>query len=57
MGDVVAFKRPETKKRGMCQHGFHRWVIDKDKKFDVRQGKLVTRYRCARCGVEKIKGL
>ena len=41
----------------MCQHGFHNWVVDNNKKFDVRQGKLVTRYVCSRCGIEKIKVL
>ena len=25
------------------------------KQFDVKQGKLVTLYRCARCGKQKVK--
>ncbi len=57
MGDVIPFKKPGAKKRGLCQHGFHNWVVDNNKKFEVRQGKLVTRYVCSRCGIEKIKGL
>ena len=56
LGKVIPFKRPAIKKLGMCQHGFHDWVIDKKRKFEVRQGKLVTRYVCSRCGLEKVKG-
>jgi len=57
LGDILQFKKPQRKKLGMCQHGFHDWVIFQGKKFDVRQGKLVTVFRCSRCGAEKIKGL
>jgi hypothetical protein len=56
MGDVLPFKKPAVKGKGLCQHGFHHWVVDKDRKFDVRKGKLVTLYRCSRCGLEKVKG-
>jgi len=57
MGDILPFKKPQKKtpNRGMCQHGFHRWLICKEKRFDVKQGKLVTVYRCERCGKEKVK--
>lgn len=55
MGDIVPFKKP-VKKLGMCQYGHHKWVVDKNKKFDVREGKLITRYKCSRCGAEKVKG-
>lgn len=56
MGDVLPFKKPQGKKLGMCQHGFHHWVIVQDRKFDVKKGKLITLYRCSRCGAEKVKG-
>lgn len=39
---------------GMCQHGFHKWQVVKDSDFEVKQGKLVTLYRCERCGKEKL---
>ncbi len=56
MGDIVDFRRPKaTKKhRGntLCRRGFHKWAVI-NKPFDVRQGKLVTSYRCERCGKEK----
>jgi len=57
MGDVVPFKKPKLseKHRGktLCRSGFHKWQIIKERQFDVRQGKLLTVYRCQRCG--KIK--
>ncbi|MQX53196.1 hypothetical protein [Alcanivorax sediminis] len=59
MGDVVPFRKPAKKspRKGMCQHGFHKWVVCKEKQFDVKQGKLVTVYRCERCGKQKVTAL
>ena len=61
MGDVIRFKKPKAaeKARGktLCRKGFHRWVIAKDKQFDVRQGRLVTVYRCSRCGAMQTRAL
>jgi hypothetical protein len=61
MGDVIRFRKPKAaeKARGktLCREGFHRWVITKDKQFDVRQGRLVTVYRCSRCGAVQTKAL
>lgn len=57
MGDVVQFRKPVAKPKGMCQHGFHQWKIWQEKQFDVQQGKLVTVYKCARCGEQKVKAL
>lgn len=57
MGDVIAFKKKSAKekyeKRIMCQSGFHKWEIVTKQKFDVKQGKLISVYKCKRCG--KIK--
>jgi hypothetical protein len=59
MADILDFKRPKASQRhkgkGLCREGFHKWEIDKQSVFDVRQGRLVTRYRCARCGKTKIR--
>lgn len=55
MGDILPFNRRNPKKQGLCQHGFHKWVVFKDKQFDVRKGKLVTVYRCERCQLQKVK--
>ena len=57
MGEVVRFRKPTAaeKHRGktLCKSGFHKWQVQKDKQFDVKQGRLVTVYRCARCGAIK----
>lgn len=57
MGDIVQFKKkkPSEKHKGklLCTRGFHKWEIDKEKQFDVKQGRLVTVFKCKRCG--KIK--
>lgn len=55
---VVAFKKPKAaqKHRGntLCRRGFHKWEVV-DTPFDSRQGRLVTRSRCVRCGKEKVE--
>ena len=57
MGDVVRFKRPspaqQHKGKTLCKSGFHKWVVEKRQPFDVKTGKLVTVYRCSRCGATK----
>lgn len=61
MGEVVKFKKPKPSLREkaegktLCNRGFHRWQTVSERKFDVRQGKLVTLLRCERCGREQIK--
>ena len=54
MGDVIQFKKkkPSEKLQGnlLCKRNFHKWEIDKEKQFDVKQGRLVTVYKCKRCG-------
>lgn len=36
----------------LCRHGHHKWEVV-DTPFDVASGKLISRYRCARCGTER----
>jgi hypothetical protein len=59
MGDVLKFKRrkPGDKHQGksLCQHGHHKWQAAEQTPFDVKQGKLVTRYICVRCGATKFQ--
>ncbi|GAB2191068.1 hypothetical protein [Sessilibacter sp. MAH2] len=61
MGEVLPFKRPKAsekhKGKTLCRSGFHRWKIVTEKKFDVKQGRLVTVSRCERCGAEKVERL
>lgn len=57
MGEVVRFKKPKLKDkhRGntLCRRGFHKWVTDTSTPYDVKQGRMLTLYRCARCGKTK----
>ncbi len=59
MGDVLPFKRPSAKEKHkgktLCRSGFHKWLVVKERQFDVKQGRLITLYRCSRCGEEKIE--
>ena len=59
MAEIIPFKKPSPKEKHkgntLCRHGHHKWVVDKETHFDVKEGKLVTRYRCSRCGKVKIK--
>lgn len=57
MGDVIRFDQARKKKprRGMCQHDIHKWRVVSESRFDVKQGRLVTVYRCEHCGKEKVK--
>jgi hypothetical protein len=57
MGDVIRFKKPAAgqlaKGKTLCRRGFHKWTVATDSRFDSKQGRLVTLYRCSRCGVTK----
>ncbi len=57
MATILPFKKPtpQEKNRGktLCLSNFHKWKIVAERKFDVKQGRLVTLYRCERCGKEK----
>ncbi len=61
MADILQFRRPSPADKGkgntLCRHGHHKWEVDKAKQFDVKAGKLVTVYRCARCGKTRVKTL
>jgi len=54
MADIIPFRKPSLKEKHkgntLCRNGHHKWVVDKEKQFDVKQGKLMTLYRCSRCG-------
>lgn len=58
MADIIRFKKPKAseKHRGktLCRSGFHKWEVV-ETPFDVRLGRLVTRYRCTRCGASRVE--
>jgi hypothetical protein len=54
VAEIIPFKRkPAPKRSTLCANGHHRWVIWQKKQFDSKQGKLITVYRCERCGAER----
>ena len=61
MADIIPFKKKKAaeKHKGntLCRRGFHKWVVDTERQFDVKQGRLVTVYKCKRCGKIKTEAL
>lgn len=57
MGEVIQFRKPtaqdKNKGKTLCKSGFHKWEVSTKKQFEVKQGKLITLYICARCGHTK----
>ena len=57
--NVIPFKRPSVKQKHkgktLCRSGFHKWEIVTERQFDTKRGKLVTLYRCTRCGEQKVQ--
>ena len=59
MAEVLRFRKKSAKEKHkgntLCRNGHHKWQVDKAKQFDVKLGKLVTVYRCSRCGEQKVR--
>jgi hypothetical protein len=59
MGDVLPFKKKSLfekhKGSSLCRDGFHKWKVVTQQQFDVKQGRLVTKSTCTRCGKEKLE--
>jgi len=55
--NIAAKNSPDKKLAGntLCKTGFHKWKVDNTSAFAVREGKLLTRYICERCGKTKIE--
>jgi len=57
MADILAFKKNKLsdkhKGKTLCKNGFHKWEIIQEKQFEVTQGRMVTVYKCKRCGKQK----
>jgi len=57
MAKILPFKKSSVsekfKGRSLCREGFHKWVADKQTRFDVKEGKLISRYVCSRCSAVK----
>jgi hypothetical protein len=59
MAEILTFKRKSAgerhKGKTLCRNGHHKWEIESQSVFDVKQGRLVTRFRCVRCGQTRTK--
>lgn len=57
--DLNNYRKRKRKETGsgstLCRSGFHKWVDDERKKFDVKQGRLVSIQRCQRCSATRVK--
>ncbi|MEM9623225.1 MAG: hypothetical protein AAF993_16360 [Pseudomonadota bacterium] len=55
--NLASFRKQRQKQKAkgntLCRSGFHKWVFDDKKQFDVKLGKLVSIQRCARCQAER----
>jgi hypothetical protein len=55
--NLQTFKKKKLKDKAkgttLCRNGFHQWVFDEQKQFDVKSGKLISLERCKRCGKTK----
>ncbi len=47
-------RQRERARSSLCREGHHKWQVVKERQFDVKRGKLVTLYRCQRCGAERV---
>jgi hypothetical protein len=54
---IKKFKQRRAEQKTLCTSGFHKWEVLAERRFDVKQGKLVTAERCKRCGLERTKAL
>lgn len=56
--DLNKYRKRSRKERGsgttLCRSGFHKWIDDGTKQFDVKQGRLVSRQRCQRCDATRV---
>lgn len=58
MSNVINLRKAKQKRaagKTLCSSGFHKWHTVGTRRFDVKQGKLVSTERCTRCGEERVK--
>ncbi|HEU4486154.1 MAG TPA: hypothetical protein VFR96_11765 [Povalibacter sp.] len=49
------YKQKRAEGKTLCSSGFHKWEVLAQRRFDVKQGRLVSAERCRRCGVERTR--
>jgi hypothetical protein len=58
MSNVISLKKVKRRRaegKTLCTSGFHKWELLCGRRFDVKQGRLVSTERCKRCGIERTK--
>ena len=56
LGKFRKLQRKQTAQgKTLCARGFHKWVDDDKKQFDVKRGRLISIQRCQRCGIARTK--
>lgn len=59
MAKILPFKRPTPQQKNdsktLCHNDFHKWRVVTKKRFDVKQGRLVTVLCCTRYSKEKTR--
>ncbi len=52
---LATARRARADRRTLCRSGFHKWQVMADRRFDVKEGKLLTAERCRRCGEQRVR--
>jgi len=58
MSNVINLRKAKQKRaegKTLCGSGFHKWEVLNERRFDVKQGKLVSMERCLRCKQERAR--
>ena len=58
MGHIVKLnmqRRDRAGRHTLCRSGFHKWALETHRRFDVRQGRLITTERCLRCQAQRTR--
>jgi hypothetical protein len=48
-------RQTRAHRQTLCRSGFHKWQVETNGRFDVRQGKLLTVERCRRGGEQRTR--
>tara|TARA_Y100001935_G_C17311708_1_gene517024 strand:- start:7101 stop:7289 length:189 start_codon:yes stop_codon:yes gene_type:complete len=60
MAEIFKFKQKKLSEKykgaTLCKNGHHKWLLDKNSKFDTKKGSLISVYKCTKCGQKKVKG-
>ena len=52
---LQAARRARADRKTLCRSGFHKWRVETEGRFDVKQGKLLTAERCTCCGEKRVR--